>query len=118
MKKLSKEYKIEYMGGKMGTSDKHENEKCWMVLSFTAGAALGSLYGAFILGPALRSPLEGIVIGVSIGIGAGVSIGAIFEMGKRSDKINEKQNKLLIAVIIATLLLVISTTFLAFSGVS
>jgi len=38
----------------MEISNKHKNGKHWKVLSFAAGAALGSLYGAFILGPALK----------------------------------------------------------------
>lgn len=101
----------------MEISNKHKSGKHRMVLSFAVGAALGGLYGAFILGPALKSLPEGIAIGISVGIGAGVSIGAIFEVGKKSEK-NKKQNKLLIAVIVATLLLVISTAFLAFSGIS
>ncbi len=102
----------------MEISNKNKIENHWMLLAFATGAALGSLYGAFILGPALKSPFEGIAIGISVGIGAGVSIGAIFEVRKGSEEIGKKQNKLLIAVIVATLLLVVSTVFLAFSGAS
>ncbi|HII79002.1 MAG TPA: hypothetical protein HA261_00980 [Methanosarcina sp.] len=89
-----------------------------MVLAFSIGAALGSLYGAFILGPALDSIIEGTAIGIAIGIGAGVSLGAFYEVGTRHEKVNKKESKLLIAVIIATLLLVLSTAFMAYLGIN
>jgi hypothetical protein len=87
-----------------------------MVLAFATGAALGSLYGAFILGPALDSIVEGTAIGIAIGIGAGVSLGAFYEVGTRPEKMNKKETQLLIAVLVATLLLIMSTAFMAYSG--
>lgn len=96
----------------MVKQDTHKQEKQWMVLAFAIGAALGSLYGAFILGPALENIMEG----AAIGIGAGVSLGAVLEVGVRPEKMNKREDKLLIAVVFATLLLVLSTAFMAYSG--
>jgi len=91
-------------------------------LAFAIGAAPGSLYGAFILGPALDSIMEGTAIGIAIGIGAGISLGAALEVwtrpekGNSPEKRNKKETKLLIAVVVATLILVLSTAFMAYSG--
>lgn len=100
----------------MGKPDEHKQEKQWMALAFAIGAALGSLYGAFILGPALDSIMEGTAIGLAIGIGAGVSLGAFLEVRARPEKMNRKESKLLIAVVATTLILVLSTVFMAYSG--
>ena len=99
----------------MGKEAEHKQEKQWMVLAFSIGAALGSLYGAFILGPAMENIMEGTAIGIAIGIGAGVSLGVIL-VGAGPEKMNKKESKLLIAVMVATLLLVLSTAFMAYSG--
>lgn len=96
----------------------YKEKKQLMGVSFAIGAALGSLYGAFILGPALDSIIEGTAIGIAIGIGAGVSLGAFYEVGTRPEKMNKKESRLLIAVVIATLLLVLSTAFMAYSGIA
>lgn len=101
----------------MGKQGNYKQKKQWMALAFAIGAALGSLYGAFILGPELDSIVEGTAIGIAIGIGAGVSFGAILEVENRSEKMN-KESKLLIAVVVATLLLVLSTAFMAYSGIA
>jgi hypothetical protein len=103
---------------KMGKQDGYRQKKQWMVIAFSIGAALGSLYGAFILGPALDSIMEGTAIGVAIGIGAGVSLGAFLETGTGSEKMNKKESSLLIAVIVATFLLVLSTAFMAYSDIA
>jgi Kef-type K+ transport system membrane component KefB len=99
----------------MGKESEYKQEKQWMVLAFSIGAALGSLYGAFILGPELENIMEGTAIGIAIGIGAGVSLGVIL-VGAGPEKRNKKESKLLIAVVVATLLLVLSTAFMAYSG--
>lgn len=62
-----------------------------MVLAFAIGAALGSLYGAFIIRPALDSIIEGTAIGISIGIGARVSLGAFYEVETRHERVNKKK---------------------------
>ncbi|WP_440945752.1 hypothetical protein ACSAZL_16845 [Methanosarcina sp. T3] len=100
----------------MGKQDEHKKENRWIVIAFSIGAAIGSLYGAFILGPALGSTMEGAAIGIAIGIGAGVSLGAFLDARERPEKINNRESKLLIAVVIATLILVLSTVFMAYSG--
>ncbi|WP_269850091.1 hypothetical protein [Methanosarcina horonobensis] len=46
----------------MGKQKNYKQKKQWAVLAFAIGAALGSLYGAFILGPALDSTMEGTII--------------------------------------------------------
>ncbi|HIH74362.1 MAG TPA: hypothetical protein HA306_03685 [Methanosarcina sp.] len=102
----------------MGKQENKKQKRQWMVLAFAIGAALGSLYGAFILGPALGNIMEGVAIGISIGIGAGVSLGTFVETGTRAEKISTKENRLLTAVVIATLLLVLSTAFMAYSEFS
>ncbi|MPM64675.1 hypothetical protein SDC9_111563 [bioreactor metagenome] len=100
----------------MGKVINKREEKQMMVLFFAIGAALGSLYGAFILGPVLNSTIEGTAIGIAIGTGAGVSLGAFHKVGTSPEKMNKKESNLLIAVVIATLLLVLSTAFMAYSG--
>jgi len=100
----------------MGKQDELKREKRWIVIAFSIGAAIGSLYGAFILGPALGSIMEGTAIGIAIGIGAGVSLGAFLDSRDSPEKINKRENKLLIMVVIATLILVLSTAFMAYSG--
>lgn len=37
----------------MGKQDELKRERRWIVIAFSIGAAVGSLYGAFILWPAL-----------------------------------------------------------------
>jgi len=86
-----------------------------MTLAFSIGAALGSLYGALIIGPALDSILEGIAIGIVIGVGAGISLGAVLEVWTRPQEMNKNESKMLIAVVVATLILVLSTAFMAYS---
>lgn len=102
----------------MGKTDNYKEKKQLMSISFAAGAALGSLYGAFILGPLLDSIVEGTAIGIAIGTGAGVSLGAFYEAGAHPEKMNKKESKLLIAVMVATLLLVLSTAFMAYSEIA
>lgn len=97
----------------MGKQENNKQKKQWMVLAFATGTALGSLYGAFILGPSLDSIIEGTAIGIAIGIGAGISLGAFYEVGARHEKVNKKESKLFIAVVVATLLLILSTAFMA-----
>lgn len=103
---------------KMEKPGNNKQKKQLMVIAFAVGAALGSLYGAFILGPAMDSIIEGTAIGVTIGIGAGVSLGAFFEVGARPEKINKRERKLLIAVVVVTLILMLSTAFMAYSGIA
>ena len=100
----------------MGKQGEHKQEKQWLALTFSIGAVLGSLYGAFILGPALDSIMEGVAICIAIGIGAGISLGAVLEIRIRSEKKNKNKSKLLIAVVVANLILVLSTAFMAYSG--
>ena len=100
----------------MGKQDELKREKRWIVIAFSIGAAVGSLYGAFILGPALGSTMEGTAIGIAIGIGAGVSLGAFLDSRDSPEKINKRESKLLIMVVIATLILVLSTAFMAYSS--
>jgi hypothetical protein len=101
----------------MGKTENYKQKKKLMVLTFAIGASLGSLYGAFVLGPAIRSLAEGTAIGFAIGIGAGVSLGTFYEARTSKEEINKKENKLFIAVVIATLLLMLSTAFMAYSGI-
>jgi hypothetical protein len=102
----------------MGETNNYKEKKHLMGISFAIGAALGSLYGAFILGPALDSTIEGTAIGIAIGTGAGVSLGAFYEVGICREKMNKNESKLLVAVVIATLLLMLSTAFMAYSGIA
>lgn len=88
-----------------GESEKRQ----WMVTSFAACTALGLLYGLFILGSSISSPLEGTAIGLSIGVGAGVSIGAVLEVRKNPETAEKKHSKLLILVVAVTALLVLLT---------
>jgi len=46
----------------MGKQDELKRERRWIVIAFSIGAAVESLYGAFVLGPALDSTTEGTAI--------------------------------------------------------
>lgn len=102
----------------MRKTDSYKEKKQWIGISFAIGAALGSLYGALILGPVMDSVIDGTIIGIAIGTGAGVSLGAFYEVETCPEKMNKKESKLLIAVIIATFLLVLSTAFMAYSEIA
>lgn len=47
----------------------------WMAPGTGAGAALGILYGSYVLGPAMGSQTVGVVLGMSMGAGTGLVMG-------------------------------------------
>ncbi|AAM04217.1 TPA: hypothetical protein HA338_16650 [Methanosarcina acetivorans] len=60
--------------------------------------------------------MEGTATGIAVGIVAGVSLGAFLDSKEKPEKFNKRESKLLIMVVIATLILVLSTAFMAYSG--
>jgi hypothetical protein len=57
----------------------------WMPAGIGAGAAVGILFGSFILGPAMDSNVTGLVLGMSMGAGAGLVVGLSFSSRKSSE---------------------------------
>lgn len=65
----------------------------WMAPGIGVGAALGILFGNFILGPVVSSQTTGYILGMSMGAALGLVSGLLLSSGQSRKAVNKKEKE-------------------------
>lgn len=65
----------------------------WMAPGIGVGAALGILFGNFILGPVVSSQTTGYILGMSMGAALGLVSGLLLSSGQGRKAVNKKEKE-------------------------